>query len=106
MLGALYLEEGIEKCRKFLENGLLTKTETIIREEKYIDFKSHFQEVAQAKLGTTPTYKVLKEWGPDHERNFEVGVYVNNKEWGRGKGASKQKGEVSAAEDGLKNLQV
>ncbi|MFH1896170.1 MAG: ribonuclease III [bacterium] len=105
VLGALYLEEGIEKCRHFLQEGLLKKTELIIAEGQHIDFKSHFQEVAQAKLNITPNYKVLKEWGPDHEKNFLVAVFVGSKEWGRGEGASKQKAEVAAAEDGLKHLQ-
>jgi len=105
VLGALYLEEGIKACRVFLEEGLLTKTEKIIKEKKYIDFKSHFQEVAQAKLGITPNYKVLKEWGPDHEKTFAVAVFIGNKEWGRGEGGSKHRAEIAAAKDGLSHLQ-
>jgi len=105
VLGAMYLEHSIEKCRQFLKEGLLTKTEKIVSENQYIDFKSHFQEIAQAKLGVTPNYKVLKEWGPDHEKKFLVAVLAGNKEWGRGEGSSKQRAEVAAAEDGLKHLQ-
>jgi ribonuclease-3 len=104
VLGAMYLEQGIETCRKFLERGLLTKTKTIIDQKLYIDFKSHFQEIAQAKFYTTPTYKILREWGLDHEKKFQVGVYVGKKCWGVGEGGSKQRAEVDAARVGLEKI--
>lgn len=105
VLGAMYLEKGMDKCREFIRGGLLTKTDIIIAEKQHIDFKSHFQEVAQARFSATPSYKVVNEWGPDHEKTFQVSVLVGNKEWGIGEGSSKQKAEVEAARIGLENME-
>ena len=68
---------------------------------KILDPKSKFQELAQEKLGVTPHYKVLGEWGPDHNKNFEVGVFIHDKQVAKGVGASKQEAEVAAAQNGL-----
>ncbi len=105
VLGALYLENDIDVCRKFLEKELLPKTSLIVKEKRHIDFKSHFQEITQARFNITPTYKVLSEWGPDHEKHFQVGAFVGSKQWGTGEGSSKQKAEVDAARDGIENLE-
>jgi ribonuclease III len=104
VLGALYFEKGIDACRKFVRDGLLTKTDIIIKEGRHIDFKSRFQEIAQLKYGITPTYKVIDEWGPDHEKKFKVAVFVGLKQWGSGEGNSKQKAETEAARDGLDKI--
>lgn len=97
VLGALYLEKGLDFCKTFVEKELLYKVETIIEEESYKDAKSKFQEIAQEKKGITPEYKVLDSWGPDHEKTFRVGAYLNQEQFGVGEGRSKQKAEQKAA---------
>jgi ribonuclease-3 len=67
-----------------------------------MDPKSHLQEIVQSKEGHTPIYKVLSEEGPDHDKVFTVGVYVNGTLKGKGSGPSKQMGQVAAAESALK----
>jgi len=104
VLGALYLEKGFDFCRKFLEKELFYKIEKVIEEERYKDAKSLFQEKAQEKYGITPTYKIEDSWGPDHEKNFKVGVFLDNDLWGEGRGKSKQKAEQDAAEKALKKI--
>ena len=104
VLGALYLEKGLEFCRKFLEKELFYKIEDVIEKEKYKDAKSIFQEKAQEKYGITPTYKIEDSWGPDHEKNFKVGVFLNDNLWAEGQGKSKQKAEQNAAEKALKKI--
>jgi ribonuclease-3 len=66
-----------------------------------MDAKSHLQETAQSKEGSTPIYKVLDENGPDHDKLFTVGVFVNGQLKGKGKGPSKQIGQQKAAEKAL-----
>ena len=105
VLGALYLEKGLEFCREFVERELLYKIEEVIKKEKYKHAKSVFQEKAQEKFGVTPTYKIEDSWGPDHEKNFKVGVFVGDKLWGEGQGKSKQKAEQNAAEKALEKIE-
>lgn len=103
-LGALYLDQGINICREFLQSNLFPKIPTVIKEHTYKDHKSAFQELTQAKFGVTPNYELLKEWGPDHDKRFRVGVYVNDQKYGEGEGDSKQKAEQGAAEEALEKL--
>ena len=90
VLGALYLEKGLEFCKEFVERELLYKVEGVIKEKQYKDSKSVFQEKAQERFGVTPTYKIEDSWGPDHEKSFKVGVFLGDKLWGEGLGKSKQ----------------
>lgn len=103
-VGALYLDQGTPACRKFLEENLFPKLESIVKTKAYQDYKSLLQEIAQEKVNFTPVYKVLDEWGPDHDKIFKVGVFIRDKREGVGEGSSKQRAEVNAAEDALKNL--
>ena len=73
----------------------------IIENKLFRDPKSLFQEKAQEKVGVTPTYEVMDEWGPDHARNFKVGVYLGKELAGQGEGPSKQEAQQMAAEDAL-----
>jgi len=104
VLGAFFLEKGLDYCRKFIENELLYKVEEIIKTEGYKDAKSKFQELAQEKKAITPSYEVLKSWGPDHEKKFKVGAYLGKKLWGEGDGNSKQKAEQQAAFAALQKI--
>ena len=101
VLGALYLDQGLEKCKKFLEKNLFYKIDRIIKEEAYKDKKSGFQEIAQEEQGITPTYKVIREWGPDHNKKFEVAVYLGKDKIATGVGSSKQKAEIEAAKKAI-----
>ncbi len=103
-IGALYLDQGIPACQKFLKKTLFPKIEKIIATEAYKDYKSTLQEIAQEKQNFTPLYKVLDEQGPDHHKTFKIGVIIRGKQEGIGEGSSKQRAEVSAAEDALERL--
>lgn len=102
LIGAIYLDQGFEKAEKFIQDNLLSELPKILTHKLYLDPKSHFQEHAQEKVGITPNYEVLKEEGPDHAKNFVVGVYLNNELVARGKGPSKQAAQEDAARKGLK----
>lgn len=104
VLGALYIEKGIDFCREFVTRELLYKVKDIIEKEKYKDAKSKFQEKAQEKYGVTPIYDVIDSWGPDHEKHFKVAVKIGKEEWGVGEGISKQKAEQQAAITALEKL--
>ncbi len=101
LIGALYLDQGYEAADAFLHTHLYPKLDAIIAEKSYQDAKSRFQEAAQDKRGTTPSYKTIREDGPDHDREFTVGVYVGEAEIARGIGKSKQDAEQAAAKAAL-----
>jgi len=101
LIGSAYLDLGYEKCREFIKNNLIIKLPEIIEKGLFRDAKSSFQEEAQEKAGITPTYNVLKEWGPDHSKHFIVGVFLGSELAGEGEGSSKQEAEVEAAKSAL-----
>ena len=102
LVGAIYLDGGFKKASIFLNAVLFPKLEKIIEEKLWIDAKSLFQEKAQDALGVTPTYRLIREWGPDHAKTFVVGVYLDNEMIAEGSGFSKQEAEQRAAREGLK----
>ena len=102
LLGALYLDQGLKACKIIIEQYVLSKLPQVLEEKLFEDAKSQFQELAQEKIGITPSYQVLKEWGPDHEKNFEVGVALEKKLIAKGVGTSKQEAEQEAAKAALK----
>lgn len=101
LLGALYLDQGINRVKEFLQATLFIYVPEIIKKRIYQDFKSYLQEKVQEKTKISPIYKVLKEVGPDHQKIFTVGVYVKDKKMGQGRGKSKQEAEQEAAKEGL-----
>jgi len=101
-IGALYLDSGYEECRKFIEKYLMKKLPHIIEAELFKDPKSTFQEEAQERISVTPVYEVLKEWGPDHDKHFEMGVFLKDKLVAKGEGSSKFEAEQEAAKKALK----
>src|SRR3989344_1424351 len=103
-LGALFLDQGIEKAQRFLEQYLFTKTSHVITSRSYIDFKSLLQEIIQEKSRISPTYRVTKTEGPDHSKTFWVEAVMENNVLGIGKGKSKQEAEQQAATDALEKL--
>ena len=104
VLGALYMDKGLDVCRELVQRELLYKMDSIVEGEKYKDAKSHFQEIAQEKYGSTPTYEVVDSWGLDHEKTFRIAVFVNKEKFGEGEGRSKQKAEQEAAKQALDKL--
>lgn len=101
IIGALYLDGGVEPAKKFITAKIITKLPEILSTLSYIDPKSRFQEMSQEVVSITPNYKVLKEWGPDHDKHFLVGVYLGSEQVATGEGASKQEAQVAAAFNGL-----
>lgn len=104
LIGAIYLDLGYEAAQQFITKNILVELPAIITGQKYLDPKSQLQEIIQEKFGVTPTYGVISESGPDHEKIFVVASFMGGKEIGRGEGPSKQEGEISAAENALKNM--
>ncbi|MDP3799823.1 MAG: ribonuclease III [bacterium] len=101
LIGATYLDQGYETVAKFIKQNIICDLEKIIKSKSYKDSKSLFQEQSQEKFGVTPNYRVLNETGPDHDKIFEVGVYLNEELAGKGSGPSKQEAEQKAAEAAL-----
>ena len=101
LVGAIYLDSGYKEAEKFIKKYLLKNLPEIIKNGSYKDAKSHFQEEAQEKEGITPAYKVVKEWGPDHDKKFTVGVFLGEKKVAEGQGSSKQEAEEEAAKIAL-----
>lgn len=104
LIGAIYLDKGYEPTRKFVKKNILIHLDEVIAKGSYRDPKSSLQEVVQEKMKVTPTYKVLEERGPDHAREFVIGVYFQNELQATGAGFSKQEAENRAAEEALKYL--
>ena len=102
LIGAIYSEHGYDNAEKFIERFILKRLDDIISSGKYIDAKSQFQEMSQEKEEFTPYYEVIEEHGPDHDKNFVMGAYINNKLIAKGTGSSKQKAEEDAAKNALK----
>lgn len=101
VVGSIYLDKGFEAAKAFITKSILSTFKDILESGSWMDAKSHLQEVAQSQEGFTPMYKVLSEEGPDHEKTFTVGVFVNGTLKGRGSGPSKQAGQQKAAEAAL-----
>jgi len=101
-IGALYLDQGFEPCKRFIEKNLIIrKLPEIIEKKLYKDPKSLFQERAQEIVCVTPTYQVLEEDGPDHMKRFIVGVFLNEELIAEGRGSSKHEAELNAAAKAL-----
>jgi ribonuclease-3 len=97
VIGALYLDKGYDPARDYIHKTLLPTLPEILNSGSWLDPKSRLQEVVQSKEGFTPIYKVMKEDGPDHDKTFVIGVFVNNELKGEGTGPSKQAAQVAAA---------
>ncbi|MBX4201666.1 ribonuclease III [Candidatus Saccharibacteria bacterium] len=101
VIGALYLVKGYDASKDYIAKTLLPTFETILSAGSWLDPKSRLQELVQNKDGFTPVYKVLSEDGPDHDKMFVIGVFVDNIKKGEGSGPSKQNAQVAAASAAL-----
>lgn len=101
MIGAIYLDQGYQAAANFVQENLIVNLAQIIAEKSYIDAKTNFQEKAQEVVGITPNYRVLAESGPDHNKKFIVGVYLEKELVAEGEGLSKQEAQTAAANKAL-----
>lgn len=101
MLGALFLDRGIKVVQQFLKPRLEPLAQNIVSKRLFKDQKSLFQEQAQAHVGITPTYRLVSQEGPSHNREFTVEVLLGDEVAGRGQGRNKQAAEQEAAHAAL-----
>jgi len=101
VIGALYIDQGYDAAKDFIEKRIISHLDEVLAQGLYTDPKSRFQELAQEKTGVTPGYRVLKEWGPDHDRHFIAGVFLGEELVAEGEGISKQDAQREAARQGL-----
>lgn len=102
LIGAIYLDRDYEAAHAFIDEFILKQLGSILEKGQHIDAKSRFQEISQEVEGVTPEYKLVKEEGPDHDKNFTMGAYINGVLVAEGGGSSKQNAEQKAAEAALK----
>ena len=101
LIGSIYLDSGYKACHTLIKKNLISRLPEIIEKGLFRDAKSQFQEEAQERVGITPVYKVLEEWGPDHARHFIIGIFLNKELIAKGEGSSKQEAEEEAAKNAL-----
>lgn len=100
-VGALYLDSGYAAAQKFIQDHLFPTLDGIIAKSLWRDAKSFVQEQAQEIESVTPSYKVVRESGPDHDKVFTVGIFFGQKQIAEGSGSSKQEAEQEAARKAL-----
>ncbi len=103
VIGAIYMDGGYNPAANFISEHILETIDIdeIVKNRTWIDAKSRFQEKAQEKVGLTPSYKTLKEVGPDHDKQFTLGVFLGDVQIASGTGLSKQEAEQKAAAKAL-----
>ena len=101
VIGAIYLDQGYDRAKDFIEEALFSKIDDIVENKTWRDSKSWVQEKSQEHLNETPTYKVVEETGPDHNKNFTVAIHLGKEKVATGKGKSKQEAEQNAARNAL-----
>ncbi|MBI2898718.1 MAG: ribonuclease III [Planctomycetes bacterium] len=106
LIAALYLDAGMDLTRRFVLDRISPKVEQILKDEHEKNYKSILQNYAQRNLSTIPTYRVMKESGPDHKKMFQVVVELNVKTYGPAWGANKKDAEQMAARQALEALGV
>ncbi len=104
LLGAIFLDQGLQKAKEFVALSLLPLFEQELLSGPPKDAKSRLQEIAQNTTKQSPKYKILKTEGPDHAKVFTVGVFLQGKQIGEGSGLSKQLAEEEAAKKALNNI--
>lgn len=103
-IGALYLDCGINVATDFIEKNIYTTLDEILSKKLFKDFKTLVQEYAQAEFDITPTYQVLSESWPDHNKQFEVGIFLKDKQIWVWEGSSKKKAQEKAAQSGYNSI--
>lgn len=103
LIGAIYLDGGMEVVKTFFWNHFKDQIQTILASPAR-NWKAELQDYSQKKYQCPPVYKVLREEGPDHSKIFVIAAYINDQEIGQGTGSSKKEGEQAAAQDAISNL--
>ncbi|OIP55619.1 MAG: ribonuclease III [Helicobacteraceae bacterium CG2_30_36_10] len=98
VMGAIYLEAGLETVNKIAVDLIEKNHEEISLDYLFKDYKTTLQELTQARFGVTPEYKVIASRGPDHLKEFEVAVIIQDKEYARAIGKSKKMAQQDSAE--------
>lgn len=106
LLGGLFVDQGIEAGRAFVQETILSRTEKFLNEYGLKDPKSQLQETIQELHKVSPIYKIISEEGPDHAKLYTVGVYLNETLLAEGVGKSKQEAEKQAAAAALKSINI
>jgi ribonuclease-3 len=106
VIGAIYLDSGIDAARRFTEGRLLREAGAIVGDKSHMNHKSRLQEFAQGRFKTHPRYRVSREDGPDHEKVFSVEVFVSDRLLGRGSGKNKKDAEQDAARDAIDRMEA
>lgn len=101
VIGAMYIDGGLDSCTIFVKTNILTKLPGIINQKTYKDDKTKLQEYVQKYLKETPKYKIISTSGKDHDRAFLCGVFIANEMVATGEGRSKQDAEVACAKEAL-----
>ena len=91
VVGAVYLDQGFEAARAFIERWLLRDTRAIVADKRHTNYKSHLQEYVQSTFRTHPVYRIRSEMGPDHSKQFMVEVIVGKRTLGEGRGATRRR---------------
>jgi len=105
VLGAIYLDQGFEAARQFVEQWLLREAREIAADKRHTNYKSHLQEYVQSTFHTHPVYRIRSEMGPDHSKQFMVEVMVGKRSLGQGRGRNKKEAEQAAARDALEKVE-
>jgi ribonuclease-3 len=100
-IGAIFVCYDLKTCKLVITDFVWVRLQDILKENKHIDAKSELQEITQGDLRVTPNYKIISEKGLDHNKTFEIGVYLHDKKVGNGVGNSKKEAQLSAAADAL-----
>lgn len=104
LMGAIYLESGLDEVKKITLELLNRVYPKIDLESIFKDYKTKLQELTQAEFGSLPEYKLINSYGPDHKKVFEIALYLNNKELTKAKGKSKKAAQQAAAKEALEKL--
>jgi ribonuclease III len=104
VIGAIYIDQGFKVSEEFIKKSVFSHIEEVLENKTYKDAKSELQEIVQDKLKITPSYKIISEEGPAHEKIFKSGVYFDNQMIAEGEGSSKQEAEVEAAKAALAKI--
>ena len=105
LIGALYLDQGLDAARNLILRFLSAEAERAHHQRLDRDPKSMLQEMSQGALQVTPQYRLVETRGPDHAKEFTIAVIIQDREYGRGMGRSKQIAEQEAARVALETLQ-
>ncbi|MFC1562431.1 ribonuclease III [candidate division KSB1 bacterium] len=104
IIGAIYLERGLDAARKFVEYNIMNEFQAILSGTDVINYKGELIEYCQRNRLKIPKYFVKKQKGADHLKIYTIDVKVGEKFLGRGVGTAKKEAEQKAAEEALKNL--